>query len=377
VVHRRVRRLLWVLAVCVLGVLGLRAFVCDLYHVTSSSMAPAIYPGEVVLVAYDRSAPRRFESVVVEKDDQYVVKRAAAFGGEDLLIDSAGDLRIDGEYLPPDAARQRVLVFDQDRQVLGEHFSRGSSQGDPWSEGPDGVLELDARDVLPGREAGLLRYHTKLSDHYLGPDGELVEGHNSVHDAAVEFEFLPHEFGGTLRVGLVEQGDCFWLVVGLTETGATAALLRDDGSQLTVLVEQPVSLDLERWTRVVFSNIDNHLSAALGDGPALEADYLQNTLHPADNLAQGLSPGERVKLGGEGCRIGLRDLRLWRDLHYTSRGEYGVGRRLTLQPGQVFLLGDNSAASYDSREFGAVSRDQVVGRPVMVVWPPSAIRRLR
>lgn len=369
--------MLWVLAVCVLGVLGLRAFVCDLYYVTSSSMAPSIMPGEVVLVAYDRSPPARFEPIVIEKDDKYVVKRAMAMGGEDLRIDSSGDLRINGEYMPPDAPRQRVLIFDQTRHQIREHFASGSSQGDPWSDAPDGSLELDAREVLPGREAGLLRYHTKLSDHYLSSSGELVEGQHAVHDALIEFEFLLHEFAGTLRVGLVEQGDSFWLVVGLTEGGATAALVHDDGTQLTQLVEQPVSLELGEWSRVVFSNIDNHLSAAVGDAPALSADYAQNTLHPADQLAQGLCPGERVKLGGEGCHIGVRDLRLWRDLHYTQRGEYGVGSRFTMQPGEVFLLGDNSAASYDSREFGSVSEEHVVGRPVMVVWPPSAIRQLK
>jgi signal peptidase I len=35
----------------------------------------------------------------------------------------------------------------------------------------------------------------------------------------------------------------------------------------------------------------------------------------------------------------------------------------------VFLLGDNRANSVDSRVYGAVPFDEVVGRAVLRVWP--------
>ncbi len=38
-------------------------------------------------------------------------------------------------------------------------------------------------------------------------------------------------------------------------------------------------------------------------------------------------------------------------------------------PGEVFLLGDNRANSEDSRDFGAVREDEVVGRVLIRVWP--------
>ena len=37
--------------------------------------------------------------------------------------------------------------------------------------------------------------------------------------------------------------------------------------------------------------------------------------------------------------------------------------------GQVFLLGDNRANSEDSRDFGPVPEDEVVGRVLLRVWP--------
>ena len=40
---------------------------------------------------------------------------------------------------------------------------------------------------------------------------------------------------------------------------------------------------------------------------------------------------------------------------------------------EVFLIGDNRTMSFDSRMFGAVDIDLIVGRAVVVIWPPSNI----
>jgi signal peptidase I len=37
--------------------------------------------------------------------------------------------------------------------------------------------------------------------------------------------------------------------------------------------------------------------------------------------------------------------------------------------GQVFLMGDNRAMSFDSRQFGPVDLDVLVGRAFVVIWP--------
>jgi signal peptidase I len=41
-----------------------------------------------------------------------------------------------------------------------------------------------------------------------------------------------------------------------------------------------------------------------------------------------------------------------------------------VRPATVFVLGDNRANSEDSREFGAVPTDRIIGRAVARVWPP-------
>lgn len=51
-------------------------------------------------------------------------------------------------------------------------------------------------------------------------------------------------------------------------------------------------------------------------------------------------------------------------------------RRQTVPPGQVFMLGDNRTNSLDSRVYGPVDEDAIIGRAVMKVWPPGSLERL-
>ena len=45
-------------------------------------------------------------------------------------------------------------------------------------------------------------------------------------------------------------------------------------------------------------------------------------------------------------------------------------------PDEYFLLGDNRGDSNDSRTFGSVSADQIVGRAWFLCWPPLKWRPL-
>ncbi|HZG81463.1 MAG TPA: signal peptidase I, partial [Brevibacillus sp.] len=47
---------------------------------------------------------------------------------------------------------------------------------------------------------------------------------------------------------------------------------------------------------------------------------------------------------------------------------------ITVEPGSVFVMGDNRNNSMDSRMIGPVRLDHVVGRAEVVYWPLSSIR---
>jgi signal peptidase I len=52
-------------------------------------------------------------------------------------------------------------------------------------------------------------------------------------------------------------------------------------------------------------------------------------------------------------------------------------RQIKVGPGQLFVMGDNRGNSQDSRFFGPVQRDDVVGRAFVRIWPLTHIGWLR
>ena len=60
---------------------------------------------------------------------------------------------------------------------------------------------------------------------------------------------------------------------------------------------------------------------------------------------------------------------------YSARGEFGR-QAITLGPGEYFALGDNTEHSNDSRFWGPVPEDYVLGHALCIYWPPNRIGRL-
>ncbi len=63
------------------------------------------------------------------------------------------------------------------------------------------------------------------------------------------------------------------------------------------------------------------------------------------------------------------------NMYYYNRGMYSdVGKKIKVPPGFLFVLGDNSASSHDSRFWGFVPEKNVVGRAELIYWPLQRIR---
>ena len=65
-------------------------------------------------------------------------------------------------------------------------------------------------------------------------------------------------------------------------------------------------------------------------------------------------------------------------VYYYNQGDYGaMGAKVQVPLGSVFVLGDNSRSSHDSRYWGFVPKKDVIGKAEFIFWPPNRIRIIK
>jgi len=64
--------------------------------------------------------------------------------------------------------------------------------------------------------------------------------------------------------------------------------------------------------------------------------------------------------------------------YYYNRGDFGeAGKKIVVPKNSYFVLGDNSASSQDSRYWGFVPKSNVLGKAILIYWPPNRIRLIK
>ncbi|MCD4781678.1 MAG: signal peptidase I [Candidatus Omnitrophica bacterium] len=67
-----------------------------------------------------------------------------------------------------------------------------------------------------------------------------------------------------------------------------------------------------------------------------------------------------------------------KNIYYYNNGQHGLeDQRVIVPEGNVFVLGDNSAQSSDSRFWGFVPVDNIVGRAEFIYWPLKRVRWIK
>jgi signal peptidase I len=368
--HRRIRLMLWLGAGILAVTFALRMTVGDIYSVVSASMEPVLRSGDKVFVRYGEENLKRFDLVVFRNAaGSAVVKRLTGLRGDEVLIDQSGDLWIN--QARPERPNFWIPMFDDRLQKVADHFLHGNQFFDPWVE-RSGYWEVNGLSIKAGSSIGMLRHRDGIKNGELRPDGSLREGTESVGDVRVELEVWIPEPGGILVLNLTEESDTFQVRIGLDQLQSGRVFLNHfRGNSGPPVAGTLTPLARQQWIPIVFENRDNLVTLSIYGEQVLDYSYDSNTISPVGSI------GERVSFGATGANLRFRSIRIDRDVTYTQRGDrsapghqgWGVGQRLTLSPDKYYLLGDRSEVSEDSRSFGPVHRDQIIGRITHRVWP--------
>lgn len=94
-----------------------------------------------------------------------------------------------------------------------------------------------------------------------------------------------------------------------------------------------------------------------------------------------------IAVGGETVEIKFGDIYIngrlvddpvIKNIYYYNRGIYGDVKQKTVVPaGYYFVLGDNSGSSHDSRYWGFVPQDDIIGKAELIYWPINRVRFLK
>jgi signal peptidase I len=341
--------------------------------------------------------PRRWEIAVFRCPDpdpkecgKPYVKRVVGLPGETItLVD--GDAYANGELLRKGLAEvreTRVIVFDmlyvpspngwnarwlveppENDPRLPRATNRGPREADEKVL-RDGVLTLDA---LEG-SVGVTYRHWNFDERKEEP----VRVWSSYDGLPRSFAQLPaaHDFSLQCEVEVVAaSGEASFacrlfdgadavsaeITVGPRPTGR--AILTHDGHG-PLGSTRGVSLEPKRRYTLEFAFVDRRATVAL-DGKTI--------LPPADllPLAKRGEAARPLQFGARGCHLVIRNLRLFRDTHYTHYGEHGTQRPALLGREEYFVLGDNSGNSQDSRKWPrpGVPEADFLGKPFLIHQP--------
>lgn len=167
--------------------------------------------------------------------------------------------------------------------------------------------------------------------------------------------------------------------------GGKVVLARIGGGAEKVLVEKPSPVTGAGRYDLRLMNIDCRLRVHV-NGKAIDfgkdADYPLEVIKEYDPLDSGKEGWTQrndldapASIGAKG-QVELSKLKIWRDTVYTAQGimnrpgDYAeYFDTFYVQPGHYLCLGDNSAQSSDSRDWGTVPERLMLGKAAFVFWP--------
>ncbi len=373
----------------------LRTFWLERYVVASDSMEPTLYgdpiSGDRVLV--DKSAawwwnPVRGDLVVIrnpEDPQSHLIKRAMAFGGERVRL-MRGDIFLWNPELGDWMRWEKdPLRFRDMRMTYFEFPGGGETPVEGFMQGLQGErLEAagadlaDLRGLLDGKVPGFrlpghLGIANAVDTRFLDARGTLRGNALLCEDIGMEIDVAVESGLTGLQLVFEYRGDRFWW----SYRSDGEVQFQSAGSSHGEPVQAP-PLSPGELLRIEFGYLDGRFFLIVGD----RLLGLWNVALPVFGDGQPIFPGSGLRphnslyVGAAGASVGVPRVRVFHDVYYEALDRAFQKPEVDVPPGEIWLLGDNTFDSRDSRSMGGYPQSEIVGRPVMILGPLHRFRLL-
>ncbi|MFA5062750.1 MAG: signal peptidase I [Candidatus Omnitrophota bacterium] len=108
-------------------------------------------------------------------------------------------------------------------------------------------------------------------------------------------------------------------------------------------------------------------------------------IYPEDNKKDFIKrmvglPGDVIEIRSGTIYVNDKPLiePVFNQRYYYNRGDFAKeDQKLVVPADNYFVLGDNSGSSKDSRYWGFVPKDNILGQAMVIYWPPQRIRIIK
>ncbi|MDA0970307.1 MAG: S26 family signal peptidase [Planctomycetota bacterium] len=313
------------------------------FVVVGRSMLPGLADGDLVEASGWPAAwqtPQRHERWLVRMPDETrVIKRIAGLPGEQLAID-AGNLVIDGKRLLPSPEHLAQTAA----RVSGGRWSSSIRDGIRWQAYQHLVVDRSKANDDPHRLVPGPIYDSLEADPTESRRLEPVfaAGIAAVLDHRRRENEPPAEV--FIRVGPQAAR------LTLPHPGRFAAIAGRLAERFVVAA----------WPIPPAAHSGSAPSSPIPGPPPASWSLIAGAKPlPTRTQAPPLAIGVPASTSVEGQRVTLHSATIWRALHLLPAAN--GSHRWSVPLGHVFLLGDNPAASRDSRHFGPVATSHLLG----------------